>query len=408
VPTTGLLRERDFRLLTGAIGVSAVGDWLATVPLVLSVQEMTGSGIAVSAVLICLWAPIVILAGHVGLLVDRFETKRLFATVSLAQAAVAVALAFAGEPAVILPLTALLGVGFAISQAAEFALVPAVAGVGREQEANGYVESARSIGLVGGPLLGGLVAATGGIEWAMLVNAATFVALAGAILALHAERPPVREEDGESPRARDGIAQLFRDPTLALAMGVAFVSLLFMSASIPADVFYVKDVLGMGDFAYGAVLSVWMVGMLVGALLVSRRIPAASLALAAFAAVAVQGLGKAVPPAWLVYWFMLAWYAVAGTAHGVKNVAFRTLIHLRVPPRAHGRAFAAYNGIRNSAELGALAFGGVLVATLGPRATLVVAGGVAALAGVAGLLVLARRRSLHGVEPVVSPGLDAP
>ena len=408
MPTSSLLRDRDFGLLAGAIGVSAVGDWLASVPLLLYVQELTGSGLAVSALLICLWAPIVILAGHVGLLVDRFETKRLFAVVSLAQAAVAVALAFAGELALILPLTALLGVGFAISQAAEFALVPAVAGTGREQEANGYVESARSVGLVGGPLLGGLLAAVGGIQAAMLVNAATFVALAAAVLGLRAERQPVRDEEGEVPRARDGIAALVRDPTLALAMGVAFVSLLFMSASIPADVFYVKDVLGMGDFAFGAVLSVWTVGMLVGALVVSRRIPVALLTVAAFAAVAVQGLGKAVPPAWLVYWFMLACYAVAGTAHGVKNVAFRTLIHLRVPSRAHGRAFAAYNGIRNSAELGALALGGVLVATLGPRATLVVAGGVAALAGVAGLVVLARRRSLRGTDAVPSASLDAP
>ena len=406
--TGSLLRERDFRLLSGSIGVSAVGDWLASVPLLLHVQERTGSGLAVSALLICLWAPIVILAGHVGLIVDRFETKRLFALVSLAQAAVAVALAFAGPLWLILPLTALLGSGFAISQAAEFALVPAVAGAGREQEANGYVESARSVGLVAGPLLGGLVAAIGGIEAAMLVNAATFVALAVAVLALRAERPPVRHEDGEQPRARDGVAQLLADPTLALAMGVAFVSLLFMSASIPADVFYVKDVLGMGDFAFGAVLTTWTVGMLVGALVLSRRIPVASLAVAALAAVAVQGLGKAVAPIWLVYGFMLACYAVAGTAHGVKNVAFRTLIHVRVPARAHGRAFAAYNGIRNSAELGALALGGVLVATLGARATLVVAGGVAALAGAVGLVVLARRRTLRVVEPVARATPESP
>ena len=61
-----------------------------------------------------------------------------------------------------------------------------------------------------------------------------------------------------------------------------------------------------------------------------------------------------------------------------------------MPPRLHGRAFAAYNGIRNGAELGALALGGVLVAVLGPRGTLWFAGGIAALSGVVGLLILPR------------------
>ena len=75
-----------------------------------------------------------------------------------------------------------------------------------------------------------------------------------------------------------------------------------------------------------------------------------------------------------------------GVAQGVKNVAFRSLIHLQVPDRLHGRAFAAYSGIRNCAELGAFAAGGLFVAAIGPRGTLAYAGGLSALAGVVGLL----------------------
>ena len=36
---------RDFRLLAGAVFVSALGDWLALTPLALHLQETTGSGI---------------------------------------------------------------------------------------------------------------------------------------------------------------------------------------------------------------------------------------------------------------------------------------------------------------------------------------------------------------------------
>lgn len=389
-----LLHDRDVRLVAGSVGLSALGDWLALVALALQIEDMTDSGLAISALFICLWAPVVVLAGHVGLLVDRFETTRLLAVVSLAQAAVAVALAFAGSIAAILALSALLGVGFAISQAAEFALVPVVAGRGRAHEANGYVETARYAGFTAGPLLGSLLAAAGGTGIAMLVNAATFVAVAAAALSLRARRPPVpvTAEAGAAPRARDGIVTLFGAPQLALAMTVAFVSLLFMSASIPADIMYIEDTLGIEDLGVGTVYTAWTVGMILGSLLLAKRVPLALLATAAFLGVALQGLGKAVTPLWLVFPFMVACYFAGGIGHGLKNVTFRTLIHERVPDALHGRAFAAYNGLRNGAELGALAAGGVLVTLAGPRTTLWLAGGVSAATGVAGLALLRARR----------------
>ena len=57
---------------------------------------------------------------------------------------------------------------------------------------------------------------------------------------------------------------------------------------------------------------------------------------------------------WAVLWFVMAGYLVGGVGHGVKNVLLRTLIQQRVQPDGHGRAFAAYNAARNTAELGAL------------------------------------------------------
>jgi predicted MFS family arabinose efflux permease len=386
-----VLRERDVALLAGAIGISTLGDWLANIALLLAIKEMTDSGIAVALLLICLWAPSVVLAGHVGLLVDRFETTRLLVFLGVAQAAVATALALVETASALLVLTAFLGVGFAVSQAAEFALVPAVADASRVQEVNGHVETARYLGFGAGPLLGGFLTSVGGMEIAMLVNAGTFLVVAAAALALRARRPAARLEAGEPrPRARDGVVLLFGDRLLALAMTVAFVSLLFMSASIPADVFFAQDVLGVGDVAFALVYTAWTIGMIFGALFVAQRIPARALVAAAFVAVAVQGLGKAVPPIFLLYGVMLAGYLVGGVGHGVKNVAFRTMIHQRVPAAAHGRAFAAYNGLRNGAELAALAAGGILVTTVGARGTLWLAGGVSALAGIAGLVALRR------------------
>ena len=130
--TTGRVRERDLRVVAAAICLSALGDGVALIALALRAKELSGEGmgggIAIAGMFICLWAPVVLLAGHVGLLVDRVETRSLLVAVSGAQALVAVALAVVESQVLLYLLAALLGCVIAIAQSAEFALVPAVAG----------------------------------------------------------------------------------------------------------------------------------------------------------------------------------------------------------------------------------------------------------------------------------------
>ena len=402
--TSGQVRDRDLGVVAAAILVSAVGDWVALVALALQAKELSGEGmgggIAIAAIFICLWAPVVVLAGYVGLLVDRVETRTLLLVVSCAQAGAAVALAFVDSQLLLYLLAALLGGGIAVAQAAEFALIPVVAGRRPLQKANGTVETARALGFTLGPLCGGLLVAAGGITAAMLVDAASFLVIGLAALSLSARRVATHEAEGEPRRARDGIGFLFADRLVALMVVVVFVSLLFMSASIPADLVYVEDVLDVQNVGFGIVLTAWTVGMLIGSNVIGRRIPLTALATATMVGVTVQGLGKFLTPFWLVLGFMILMYLVGGTGHGLKNVASRTLIHTRIAPERHGRAFAAWNGVRNAAELGALAVGGVIVGALGARETLWLAGGLSALAGLAGLAVLAGRR---GRAPEAEP-----
>jgi predicted MFS family arabinose efflux permease len=102
----------------------------------------------------------------------------------------------------------------------------------------------------------------------------------------------------------------------------------------------------------------------------------------------VQGVGIAGAALSPVLWSALIGFAFGGTAHGVKNVLLRTLIHERVPEALRGRAFAAYNGARNGAELAALALGGLVVGAFGARAALLAAGLGPAAIGIACLLLL--------------------
>ena len=154
--------DRDLRLVAAAIAVSAIGDWVAMIALSLRANELWhGAGVAV--LLICLWAPLAALAGHVGVLVDRLETRALAIGRPFSRPRSCAALAFAHSLAAILALTLVLGAGVAVSQAAEFALVPLLAGTREIGRANGLVESARSIGFMVGPLIGGGLAAGAGI-----------------------------------------------------------------------------------------------------------------------------------------------------------------------------------------------------------------------------------------------------
>jgi MFS family permease len=385
--------RRDLNLIVAAVGISAVGDFLAVIPLALKLQEDTGSGLLVACLFIALWAPVVVFAGVAGLVVDRVESRRLLLLVSLAQAVIAVGLAFSDSVAATLVLVTLLGTGFAFAQPAEFALIPAAAGEDRLAVANGRVETARYVGMTAGPLIGGLVSAAGGTSIALLLNAASFVVVALAALVLRARREPNQEEGGNADRARDGIVFLFRNRYLGPVVAVAFVSLLFMTGTATAEVFFAKDVLRVGDAGYGLLMTSWMLGMVIGALVLPPRIGSGRLGFAALVGIGVQGLGIAVPTVWLVFWFALLGYLIGGVAHGMKNVVIRTLIHERTPERLRGRTFAAYNGLRNGAELVALLAGGALVAAIGSRLAIAIAGGGAIVAALAGLALGAGRDS---------------
>lgn len=387
-----MVAGRDLDLLVGAVGLSAMGDWLALVPLSLELEETTSSGIVVALLFVAVWSPAIVLAGPAGLLADRFDTRTVLLLVSLAQAAVAVGLAFVSGTAAILGLAALLGIGFAVAQPAEFALVPRVAGEAKLAIANGRVETARYVGFTVGPLAGGMLAAAGGLQIAMLVNGLTFLAVAAAAVVVRcpAVEACVVPEPTEG-RVWAGAAYLVRDPVLAVVMTVAFVSLLFMTASAAAEVFFATDYLDIGDVGYGALLTCWTLGMALGATLGPRRVAPGMLALGALVAIVVQGFGLAAPTLWLVPAFAFALYLVGGLAHGTKNVLIRTLIHERVPSSLHGRAYASYNALRNGAELFALVGGGLLVAAIGARWTLLLAGAVPMAAGLVALAVARHR-----------------
>ena len=393
---------RDRLKLTASVGLSAAGDTLAIAPLATILAAETGSGFAIAAFFAALWGPSVVLGSVAGRIVDRFENVRLLTVVSIAQAVVAASMILALDsiPA-LLVLAALIGTGNAVAQAAEFSLSPVAAGPDGLARLNGWIESSRYLGMTIGPALGGLLAAVGHPSIALAGNALTFFAVAAIALSLTVRRHPAAtghgygggEQAGEVQQARSGFALLCRErPELRTTILIAMLSLVAMTTVWPAEPFFATDVLGGSEATYGLLMSTWTLGMAIGSIGLASRVRPERLAVAAVVAIAIQGFWLGLPTLILSIPLAAFAYVLGGAAHGAKNVFVRTLIHQQVPAEAHGRAAAAYNALRNGAEMIALLGGGVLVTAIGARATISLAGFVPIAIALVGLAILVRPR----------------
>jgi MFS family permease len=386
-----LLMGRDFRLLAISNGLSALGDELALIALTIKVFDLTGSGYAVSALLLAGIVPMVVFAPFAGLLVDRTETTGTLSVASLAQAGIALALAFADPLWLILALSFFLGTVASVASPAVFALVPRAVAEEDLTEANANLETASYLGMVAGPLIAGGLAAGSSTRTALIVDAVTFLVIASAAASLSVRRPPeLTVGDRSKGEARQGFAFIRRDRVLLIAVAAFSLTVLFAVLDNVAEVFFAKspDLLNAGDWGYGGLAAAWLLGMVAGATLIAGRLPDTNLLPSILLASLGGGTAVAVAALFPQIVLALVLFFIGGVANGVQRVSMRSLIHHRTPDRLRGRVFAAFSGLARAGQLGATALGGLLVAVsfIGPQRTLAISGIGVALVGVLGLL----------------------
>ena len=387
-----LLARRDFLLIFGAVALSSIGDYLAITTLVLR-MEGTGSGWAVAALLLCELVPGVALAPLAGLVVDRVETVRVVVLSALAQAVIAAGLAASSELVPTLALALLLGTAHAFTQPALFALIPRAVGEDRVTEANGLLEAARWGGAAIGPALGAVLRATVGGRVTLVANAGTFLFVAALGPLLTVRRPPQPREDGapsQRGEARQGIAHILRDPLLRVLVPMVGLMVVFAAADNVAEVFFAKDVLLAGDAGYGVLVTTWTVGMVLGSTGAGRMLRGRLLAPALPATAMLGGAAVLVAAGVATLPVAIAMFLLGGIANGIDLVAVRSLLHQRVPDRLRGRAFAAYYGMIQAAQIVALAASGGLVEVAGARTTMLLAGAGTFVVGLLGMAAYAR------------------
>ncbi|MGH2765953.1 MAG: MFS transporter [Actinomycetota bacterium] len=388
-----LSRRRDFLLIFVAFALSSLGDYVALITLTLRVQETTGSGWAVAGLLLTGLVPPVLLAPVAGLVVDRLETVKVLVVTALFQAAVATTLAFTPGIFPTLGLSFLLGAGLAVTQPALFALLPRAVGEERTTQANAFLEVARWGGAAAGPVLAAVLTQHLGAGSTLLANGATFLVVAALGPLLRVRRPPEPQADGPPSRkgeARQGLVFIARDPLLRVVVPMVGFMVVFAAADNVAEVFFAKNVLGAGATGYGVLITTWTIGMVVGSTAAGRFLRPARLAPSVVLLPIVGGGAVALAAGAAMYPLAVAMFFVGGFANGVELVGMRSLLHRRVPDRLRGRAFAAYYGMVQAAQILAMGASGGLVELAGPRMTMLLAGLGTAAVGVVGSYLYVR------------------
>ncbi len=388
---------RDVRLAALARAVSAAGDEMAIVALLLHLAR-TADGRGVAAALMAGAVPLLVLAPWAGLLADRLPTRTALVGTGLVQAAAAAALAGAlvvGAPlGALLVLVAAISCAQALAGPAWSALVPTLVPPDEVPRAVGAVQSAMTASLVVAPAMAGFLVGTLGAAWPLLLDAWSFLVVVVAALLLRHPRVPAPRGQTEKPSAWEGFRVIGSDPVLGAVVVMLVLFVLALGAVNVVEVLLLTVALGASPTVYGVVGAVFALGMLAGNQLAGRAVREATQArllvvgaAVLTAAIALVGAAPSVAVAG-------AASAVVGVGNGVLSVSGQVITVRRSPDEVRGRVFAALGGAYQAACVGALVLGGLLVGILGARGVF-----FASAAACAATLILTAPRLLRRTAP---------
>ncbi|WP_110686913.1 MFS transporter [Salinicola aestuarinus] len=351
------------------------------------VYDLTRDPLTLGYVGLAQFLPMVVLLLPAGDVVDRFDRKRILQLSWLAQglcSAALIGLSLA-SPTSALPFYAVLvlfGAARAFTGPTLQSLLPQIVPRARLGEAIALNSSIMKIGVIGGPLLGGLLYALG--------PATTYGVVLGCFLLaqLTLFGVPVRyaftrthSDDTAWQRFTAGIHYIRTRPVILGVISLDLFAVLFggIIALLPV---YAHEILHVGPEGLGALRSAVAIGALLMGLYLGVRAIKRHAGLVMFAAVAVFGLANLVFA--LSHWFWLSFGAllIAGAADMISVYVRLTLLQLATPDEMRGRVNAVnmlFIGASN--ELGefesgvtAAWFGTVPAAVLGAVGTLGVVG----------------------------------
>jgi MFS family permease len=378
------LAVRPFSRLLASYTVNELGDSIGIVALAILVYDQTDAVAPTAAFFIVAKFLPALIAPPLTARFDQIALRRSLPALYVVEAIAFAALALIADDNFVLPLVLALGLlDGALAITARGLTRGAVAAVlkpvGLLSHGNALMNIGFAVASVGGAALAGLLISQFGLSTALLVDAASFLAIA-VLLALTRNLPAASVER-QHWRERFGAGVEFaRSHSIVrvLLVGEALALILF-TLVIPIEVIYAKESLGTTDAGFGILLASWGAGILIGSVvyLISGQRTSFGAIVVSTAAIGVAYLGLATADTLLV---ACLFSLVGGAGNGVQWIAVMTALQEATPSDYQARIAGMLESLAAAMPGVGYVVGGALVAIGSPRTAYAVAG--------AGVLVL--------------------
>ncbi len=291
----GLLRNRNFALLWIGRTISVLGDYAFDTTLILWIGVIIAKGqpwapLAVSGVLLATSIPIFLIGPIAGVFVDRWEKRQTMLWMDALRAILIALLLFAANlfplpffPGGKMPTSWQLGMIYTIvflaSTCAQFfnpsrlALIGDLVPEPQRAQASGLTQISLSIAGIVGPPLAAPVLFAFGVEWALIVNALSFVASFVAILAIQAPKSARSIQPGEQGsffrEFAAGIRFFAGNRVLVTLLVAVLIAILGAGAINALGVFFITGNLHTPANLFGLMDAIMGIGIITGAILAS-------------------------------------------------------------------------------------------------------------------------------------------
>jgi MFS family permease len=383
-PEPGLRGNRNWMLLWAGQGVSLVGDFVLDITIVLWISTVIARGLswapaAVSGVLIAAAVPALLLGPVAGVFVDRWDRRRTMMTADACRALLILLLLPLAWPSVAgeLPRPARVALIYLVVAAAScfaqffnpsrFAMLGAVVHQKDMPRASGQFQATGSLASIIGPPLAAPLLFVFGVQWALVIDAATFLVSFATIRAIRVPGDGAGERPGEQagfwPEFRAGL-RFFAGSRVLVALTAGIVLVTLGSGALNAlNVFFVTHNLHVTAKWYGTIEAGVGAGAVLGALgagwiagrIGSARVLWGGLVLAGLLIVGYSRTGDLAAA--------IVVMAFVGLAIGAVNTALSPLLLRVTPQEMIGRVIAVNNPIQQAAAISSMAASGFLAST---------------------------------------------
>jgi MFS family permease len=339
------LKYRGFALIWSGLIISMVGTQMQQWALFWHISQLSKDPIAVSVVGGVRFVAVFCFSLIGGLLADRYDRRKIMFVTQATAMLVAVLLGLLtlwGSIQLwhIYLLTGIQAAAMAFDLPARQSLVPNLLPRDILPSAFSLQSIAFNTGAIVGPAMSGVVIGYLGQEFAYFINAATFLAVIFALIALGTV-PQEHSKSQAGLRAaltdiRDGLRFIRHQPLILSTMILDFIATFFSSASTLLP-YFAQNVIHVGEVAYGWLAAAQSIGAVLVGVIASQYSHIRRQGPLLLGSVAVFGLATILFGFSRLYALIFLVLALIGAADSVSTIIRNTIRQLNTPDSMRGR-----------------------------------------------------------------------